>query len=72
MSTVSKTRVHCHTATQEPNLRVSRRHLTQGRAFVCGVYFVGNIVQLNNCNDDKYCKVKVRVYAIKAYGGVEV
>jgi len=66
-------RVHCHTATQEPNLRFSRMRLTQGRAFVCGVYFVGNVVQLNNCNDDKYYKVKVvPVYAIKAYGGVEV
>jgi hypothetical protein len=36
LSTVRKTRVHCHSATQEPNLRVSRRHLTQGRAFVYG------------------------------------
>lgn len=69
LSTVHKTRVHCRSATQESNLRVSRRHLTQGRAFVCGVYFVGNVMQPNNCNDDKYIKVKVvPVYAIKAYG----
>jgi hypothetical protein len=34
------------------------------------VYFVGNIVQVNACSDDKYRKVKVvPVYAIKALWG---